>query len=187
MDTTAIQVLQRESGYLRLRLPPALRNPAAGTAIENGLRSLAGVLRVTLLTTEGRLAVRFDPHVCTAAAVALRLKSALPDLPELPATAAPEPATDAIEPAAGTDAGEQLARLRDKLTQVVPQRFLPMVESALTEKAVTNFFNDIVAFYLIRTHWDLITKYWLKDPVKYGNAWLTVFYLVFLLVRYRKS
>ncbi len=58
----------------------------------------------------------------------------------------------------------------------MPQRFQPMIESALTEKAVTNFFNDIVAFYLIRTHWDLITKHWLKDPVKYGNAWLTVFY-----------
>ncbi len=61
-----------------------------------------------------------------------------------------------------------------------------MMESALTEKAITNFLNDIVAFYLIKAHWDLITKRWLKDPVKYGNAWLTIFYLVFLLVRYRK-
>jgi hypothetical protein len=65
-------------------------------------------------------------------------------------------------------------------------RFQPMVESALTEKAVTNFFNDIVAFYLIKVHWDLITKRWLQNPLANSNAWLTTFYLVFLLVRYRK-
>jgi hypothetical protein len=36
-------------------------------------------------------------------------------------------------------------------------------------------------------HWELISQRWLKDPVKHTNAWLTVFYLMFLLVRYRKS
>jgi hypothetical protein len=82
---------------------------------------------------------------------------------------------------------ERLEDLRAKLIAAAPERFRPLVESATTEKAVTNFFNDIVAFYLIKTHWDLIVKYWIKDPVKFGNAWLTVFYLVFLLVRYRKS
>ncbi|MGB5206723.1 MAG: hypothetical protein WBN76_03320, partial [Azonexus sp.] len=55
------------------------------------------------------------------------------------------------------------------------------------EKAVINFANDIVAFYLIRVHWNLITQHWIKAPLQHGNAWLTVFYLTFLLVRYRKS
>jgi hypothetical protein len=36
-------------------------------------------------------------------------------------------------------------------------------------------------------HWELISKRWLQDPVKYANAWLSVFYLVFLLIRYRKT
>ena len=66
-------------------------------------------------------------------------------------------------------------------------RFQPLVESALTEKAIINFFNDIVAFYLIRTHWDLISKRWLQNPIAHSNAWLTVFYLIFLLIRYRKN
>ncbi len=185
MNAADIQVLQREAGYLRLRLPPALRNPAAGKTIEATLRSLAGVQRVTLLTSEGRLAVRFDPHACTHAAIALRLKSLLADLPQDAA-----PATDVLAPAASlpdASLATRLEDLRDKLISAAPERFRPLVESATTEKAVTNFFNDIVAFYLIKTHWDLILKYWIKDPVKYGNAWLTVFYLVFLLVRYRKS
>ena len=62
-----------------------------------------------------------------------------------------------------------------------------MLANALTEKAIINFLNDLVAFYLVKVHWELISQRWLKDPVKNANAWLTVFYLVFLLVRYRKS
>ena len=57
----------------------------------------------------------------------------------------------------------------------------------MSEKAVINFFNDLVVFYLVKAHWDLITQKWLKQPLKYRNAWLTIFYLVFLLVRYRKQ
>jgi hypothetical protein len=184
MDAAAIQVLHRETGYLRLRLPPELRHPAAGAAIEAGLRGLAGVLRVTLLTAEGKLAVRFDPHVCSAGLVAQRLKSLLP---ELPLTAVPAPVADAASEPPAENLGERLGQLRGQVVAAMPERFQPVVESALTEKAVTNFFNDIVAFYLIKTHWDLIVKLWIRDPIKYGNAWLTVFYLVFLLVRYRKS
>ncbi|MDP1652628.1 MAG: hypothetical protein Q8L56_07885 [Rhodocyclaceae bacterium] len=184
MDTAAIQVLLREAGYLRLRLPPELRSREAGTMIESGLKSLTGVVRVTLLTAEGKLAVRFDSSLTSHAAIALRLKALLAGLPQAEAASPPaEPL--AVAPEAGLAA--RLDDLREKLVAATPARFRPLVESATTEKAVTNFFNDIVAFYLIKTHWDLITKYWIRDPVKYGNAWLTVFYMVFLLVRYRKS
>lgn len=186
MDTAAVQVLHRDTGYLRLRLPPALRNPGAGAMIESALRGVTGVYRVTLLTAEGKLAVRFDPHVCTAGAVALRLKAVLAELPDA-GSEADAPAGEVSAPTATTNVGERLGQVRDSFVQALPPRFQPLVESALTEKAVTNFFNDIVAFYLIKVHWELITKQWIKDPVKFGNAWLTVFYLVFLLVRYRKS
>jgi hypothetical protein len=54
------------------------------------------------------------------------------------------------------------------------------------ERSAINFANDIVAFYLIRVHWNQITKYWLPFPLRHADAWLTVFYLTFLLVRYRK-
>lgn len=190
MNTSAIEVLLRDAGYLRLRLPPELRTPDAGAAIENGLGGMAGVQRVTLLTAEGKLAVRFDPHVATHGGIALRLKSLLAALPEAEAAAAASPAETA--PALAVAAGQpglalRIDDMREKLIAATPDRFRPMVESATTEKAVTNFFNDIVAFYLIKVHWDLIVNRWIKDPVKYGNAWLTVFYLVFLLVRYRKS
>ncbi len=69
----------------------------------------------------------------------------------------------------------------------VQERVQPMLESALTEQAIINFLNDLLAFYLIRVHWDLITQRWLREPLKFRYAWLTIFHLVFLLVRYRKT
>lgn len=187
MSAAAIQVLRREEGYLRLRLPGPLRTQDFGATLESSLKALSGVTRTSWLTVEGKLAVRFDPQRLTHADVARRIKALLP-VPAIEPQAA-EP-TELTSPQAGpTTMGlaERLDDLRAKLIAAAPERFRPLVESATTEKAVTNFFNDIVAFYLIKTHWDLIVKYWIRDPVKFGNAWLTVFYLVFLLVRYRKS
>jgi hypothetical protein len=184
MDASAIEVLHRDSGYLRLQLPATLRSVAVGAALESALKSLAGIQRVTWLTAEGKLAVRFDAHVATHADVARRVKASLAALPQV-APAAAMPAAEA--PAAKPGLGARIEELREQLIVATPARFRPLVESATTEKAVTNFFNEIVAFYLIKTHWDLIVKYWIKDPVKYSNAWMTVFYMVYLLVRYRKS
>ena len=63
----------------------------------------------------------------------------------------------------------------------------PALQEFLSEKSVINFLNDIVVFYLVKTHWEMINQKWLKEPLKYRNAWLSTFYLVFLLVRYRKQ
>lgn len=187
-----IVVLHREPGYLRLELPAEICGEAAVAAIEEGMKTLAGLSSAAVDRGWKRISIRFDAQMCTTAQVARHLFSLLPGLPldEAP-TAEPEAA-----PSFNLNNGFQ--PLLDKLKAIIipaappPEgslqaRFQPMVESALTEKAITNFFNDIVAFYLIRVHWDLITKRWLQNPVAHSNAWLTVFYLVFLLVRYRKT
>jgi hypothetical protein len=56
----------------------------------------------------------------------------------------------------------------------------------VNERAVINFANDVLAFYLIRVHWNKITQQWLRFPGRHADVWLAVFYLTFLLVRYRK-
>jgi len=183
MDASSIEVLHRDTGYLRLRLPATMRSATIGATLDAGLKSLAGIQRITWLTTEGKLAVRFDAHTCAHADVARRVKTLLAGLPQAEVAIPVNEEPPATAPGLAT----RLNDLREKLLAATPGRFQPMIESATTEKAVTNFFNDIVAFYLIKTHWDLIVKLWIRDPVKYSNAWLTVFYMVFLLVRYRKS
>jgi len=194
-----IVVRHREAGYLRLELPAEICHAAPAAAIEQGLRQVGGVYRVTVYPAERRLAVRYDAHVCGAADVARGLKALLGDLPAATApaqspglAARPLPGLQEIRAQARHVFADLRARLERLRQPGAPENSLqaklqPMLANALTEKAITNFLNDIVAFYLIKVHWELISQRWLKDPVKYGNAWLTTFYLVFLLVRYRKS
>jgi len=191
-----IQVVHRAAGYLRLELPAELCGAAAAAAIENGLLTLPGVSQATVDPTWQRLSVRHDPAVCTAPQIARHLFGLLPDLPlETPAVEASAESTESA-PAAATPFGLQplLDRLQQLLGLAEPApdgslqaRLQPVLASALTEKAIYNFLNDLVAFYLVKTHWELISKRWIKTPLAHSNAWMTVFYLVFLLVRYRKS
>jgi len=202
-----IVVRHREAGYLRLELPAEIGHPAAVAAIEAALRQVTGVYRVAFYAAQRRLVVSYDAHVCTAADVARALKGCLHALPgssvAAPVAAAAEHAvvalpaklTPALQDAA-RQARRAFARLRHRI-EVLRQpkappgslqaKLQPMLANALTEKAIINFLNDLVAFYLVKVHWELISQRWLKDPVKYANAWLTVFYLMFLLVRYRKA
>lgn len=251
MDSTAatalarqIQVRHREPGHLRLELPPALLGSLP--ELETALRRVSGVYRV--LPEGRRLAIRFDPGLCTEIQVARALKAALLELPESLAASPtnPEPpaagsdaamqpglpaglgqlgqqlgsqllpllsgtgraalgllqelgqrlgqvamptatASPATEPKQTTEAGQTTSTQPDTASHDLGQRLQGLVQGALTERAAINFLNDILAFYLIKVHWDLITRRWLKEPLKFANAWLTVFYLVFLLVRYRKQ
>ncbi len=185
-----IVVLYRGPGFLRLGLPDELRRPEVAQAIALGLPATPGVAAATVDPDGQRVSIRFEASTVSTGQVARALFALLAGLPA--ASESPDESSAQVSFANGLQ--PLLDRLKAMLTPATPPaegslqaRFQPLVDSALTEKAITNFFNDIVAFYLIKTHWDLITKRWLQNPVAYSNAWLTVFYLVFLLVRYRKS
>lgn len=174
----AIVVLHRAEGHLRFGLPPVLCTPAARAHLERGLRALPGVYRVSVWPTAGKLAVRFDAHFCSVGAIACRLRALLENLP----AAAP---FAIIAPPAPPPA--QVEDWRVRLAGLLPASLQPLIASALSEKAVLNFLNELLAFYLIKVHWDLITQRWLKSPWQHADAWLATFYLIFLLVRYRKT
>ena len=197
-----IAVRHKEPGHLRLELPPALCAPAALAHLEAGLLRRAGVYRVAFETEGRRLSIRFEPAQCSLHDVARQLRGSLEDLPQEP-TAEATPPPPAPDPLAATrrtiergaqEINARVRRLIEKLRQpgAAPEgslqaRLQPILKGALTEKATINFLNDVLMFYLIKVHWDLITKRWMKDPVRHADAWLTTFYLVFLLIRYRKT
>jgi hypothetical protein len=194
-----IAVRHKEPGHLRLELPPALGGPAALAHLEAGLRQRIGVYRVAFEPAGRRLSIRFEPQQCSLHDVARQLRGLLDGLPEeaVAESAAPPPdplstVRKAVE--RGThELSARVHRLIEKLRQPgapegsLQARLQPILKGALTEKATINFLNDVLMFYLIKVHWDLITKRWMKDPVRHADAWLTTFYLVFLLVRHRKS
>ncbi len=189
-----IVVCHREPGYLRLELPAELCTTDLAADLEAGMKTLTGIASAALDIGCQRISIRYDAARLTTAQVAHQLFDVLDALPSEPVTAK----AGAAATASGWELSDGIQPLLDKIkTLIIPAapapegslqaRFQPIVESALTEKAITNFFNDIVAFYLIKVHWELITKRWLQNPVANSNAWLTTFYLVFLLVRYRKT
>jgi len=192
-----IVVLQRTPGYLRLELPAELCTPDAAAAIEAGMAGAPGLHSAAVDRGWRRISIRWDEAANTAGGIGSRLYALLDNLPVAAVAPQPEtgrPPSEAPAPAASSGFQPLLDKLRDRIVQAggsapgsLQARMEPVLASALTEKAIINFFNDIVAFYLIRVHWDLITKRWLQNPVAHSNAWLTVFYLVLLLVRYRKT
>lgn len=201
-----IVVRHREAGHLRLELPTEICHAAAGAAMEAALRDVAGVYRVVFQATERRLAVHFEARLCSAADVARALRASLGSLPAPAAgDAGPAPAAPAADPTAAAHQAlrDAAARARRTLHELrgrvealrqptapagsLQARLQPMLANALTEKAVINFLNDLLAFYLVKAHWELISQRWLKYPVKHADAWLAVFYLMFLLVRYRRA
>lgn len=197
-----IVLRHREPGHLRFELPAELCAGARAEALEAGLTGRAGIYRVTLYRGVRKLSLRYDPHQAREGEVVLALRAQLERLPG--------PLAQTVQPAgrqlgrALREAGREiergtrrrLAQLRLyllKLRQARPKegtlaaRLQPVVAAALTERAIHNFLNDLLAFYLVKVHWELITKRWLRNPLAHADAWLAVFYLLYLLMRYRKT
>lgn len=198
----SIVVRHREPGHLRLQLPAELCTGPRADAIESGLRGVAGIYRATLYRDVRKLSLRYDPHQTNEREVALALRAQLDQLPG-PVTQALQPVGEHLGQALHETkvkiehgARRKLAQLRlylNRLRHAQPKggtlaaRLQPVLANALTEKAIINFLNDLLAFYLIKVHWELITKRWMRDPIRHADTWLAIFYLIYLLVRYRKT
>ena len=167
-----IQVIHREPGFLRLELPAELCGAAAATAIEQGMLKLSGLQSAAVDRNWQRISLRYDAAACSTPQVARHLFG--------------QQAAGMLKPVLAK-ARQLLAPPDNAPADSLHRKLQPVLASALTEKAIINFFNDMVAFYLIKAHWDLITKRWLKEPLAHSSAWMTTFYLIFLLVRYRKT
>lgn len=197
-----IAVRHRERGHLRFQLPAELCEGPRADALESSLVGTAGIYRATLYRGARKLSLRYDPHQATEREVAKALRDRLDDLPGAlvqtlqPAAKLLGQSMHAAKEKLETGTRRKLAQFRlalTKLRQTQPKegslaaRLQPVIANALTEKAVINFLNDLLAFYLIKVHWELITKRWMRNPVAHADAWLAIFYLMYLLVRYRKT
>lgn len=178
----------RGEGHVRFDLAPGLcREPERLIAT---LRRTGGVYRVDISHGSRKLSIRYLPEV-------LSFGELLQSLADAVKAVEASPAADI-----GAAPGQRFARIR----AFAPLRWLrgkakEAKETATALKIVANrglrehpargwarpLLNDILIFYLIRTHWVLVTRYWLRNPLEHRNHWIALTYLAFLLLRTRRS
>ena len=191
----------RENGHVRFQIPAQICNVDAAKAVTDGISDIDGVYRVNLYRNQQKLAIRFQESVCDFKSLAKQLFDLLADL-EARGALKPKPvsksalwkekaksklddfkATRWVKEKFG-DAKEtvQAAKIITRLGMKKPKAFMKD-----PEKAVIDFFNDILVLFLIRLHWNDITQHWLLKPLKHRYEWMALFYMFFLLVRSRKQ
>ena len=189
-----VVVRHRGPGHLRFDLPAPLLTAEAVSALETGLRQVEGVYRVVVFASQGKLSIRWSEEVCPLAEVV----RALAELVGRAATGELAPAGPRPGLLQRIRQAPSLVRLRTRYQDIRSKGELVcrLVAAKSGGKAALpfdardwfiHFANDLVVFYLIRLHWDRIVGQWLPRPWNFRYQWMTVVYLVFLLVRFRKA
>ncbi|NGZ05270.1 MAG: hypothetical protein G8237_02840 [Magnetococcales bacterium] len=195
---TQVVVRYRGEGLLRLELPSSLRHPAVGRYLTAALHNGFGVRRVGFEVESGRLAIHYEPTMTDDRRMAQHLAQLLIQLQSPATRIPPKPASPTLkERLLAVPALRSMMRrvpiwraqaliMKQIIGQQMENRPALQIFGKKPETAVINFINEMVTFYLIRTHWDRITRVWLRDPLGHYKEWLTLCYLVFLLVRSRR-
>lgn len=191
----AMVVRYRTDGHIRFQLPAHLCTPEIAAVFEEELLGVDGVYRVLVYRRAGKLSVRYRSEFCGLAAVAEGLQAATERIAagDFVASGAPEeakgPFAFVTNPARRLKA--QYMDMRNKAEAVydlVAARNKLMAKVPFDPEGWTvAFANDLVVFYLVKVHWDRITKQWLPHPIRHRYEWMAVMYLTFLLVRYRRA
>ena len=191
----------REDGHVRFQIPARICNIDVAKAVTDGISGIDGVYRVNLYRSQQKLSIRFNESVCDFKSLAKQLFQLLADL-EKTGALKPKPVSksalwkekakaklDTFKAARWAkekfgDAKEtvQAAKVIGKLGMKKPTAFMKD-----PEKTIIDFLNDILVLFLIKLHWNEITKNWLIKPLKYRYEWIALFYMFFLLVRSRRK
>ncbi|MCF7969818.1 MAG: hypothetical protein K9L22_01460 [Methylococcaceae bacterium] len=184
----------KSSGHVRFQIPERLCSPEIATFVADAILQIDGVYQVNLYRNKKKLAIRFIDETLSFKNLAQQLLTLLTDLENKGFFMAKvKPAkTSLIKNAFSDWKGTRWAK--DKYTEtketaqalgILAKLGLKQKPEILTnpEKALISFFNDVLILFLIKTHWKLISKKWLLEPLKYRYQWLTVFYLMYLFIR----
>ena len=191
----------RDDGHVRFQIPAQICNVDAAKAVTDCISGIDGVYRVNLYRSQQKLSIRFQESICDFKSLARQLfdllaeleeKGALQPKPVAKSTLWKEKAKSRLDDFKVTrwakekygDAKETVhaAKVITRLGMKKPKAFIKD-----PEKAIIDFLNDILVLFLIKLHWNEITKNWLIKPLKYRYEWMALFYMFFLLVRSRRK
>jgi len=196
-------VRYRAEGHVRFDIPGQLCNEEVSSVVKSSILAIEGVYRVELFRKQKKLSIRYQEVVCDFYQLAKQIFQVLAELNEkdllvaevvntvssaeqskrsLKAKVKSWKASQwAVEKYSDAKETAQAAKVIAKIGLKKPKSFVKD-----PEKAVVDFFNDILVLYLIRLHWTRITQEWLVKPWAFKSQWAAVFYLFYLLVRSRR-
>lgn len=202
MEAILDEVYLRHSGkgHVRFSVPAALCTETAAARLERGLVLEEGVYRVRVYRPNLKLSVQFREDATDLKAISARLGQVVGAIPPEDLIE-PEPEPEA-ERKSGARPGikdrvsaELVMRLlksrkgKGGLGSAVHKASLPtnLVIDKETERKLTLALNELVLFYLIKLHWEVITTRLIKRPLHNLGPWLSLSYLLFLYVRHKKE
>lgn len=193
----------RAEGHVRFQLPTQLCQKGVAENFAAKIKAIDGVYRVSFYARQGKVSIRFQETVCDFKQLVQKLFELIDEFEksgkliiqtekkQSVVTKLSAKVSEKTEKFAATrwlkskavEAKEtlQAAKIITKLTLKKPNSLIKD-----PEKAIIDFLNDILVLFLIRTHWDHITKLWLLNPFRYRYEWLATFYMFFLLIRSRR-
>jgi len=187
----------RDDGHVRFHIPAQFCQPETAQALATALLKLDGVYRVKVYRGQQKLSIRYQESFLAFKTLAKQLFDLVAELAKQPVTTEkPKQAINLID------------QIKQKVSHSTPslcfrQKYDDAKETVQAAKIlvnglnknkaiidnpqrfITDFFNDILALYLIKLHWEHITKEWIPRPWKYRYEWLAVTYLLYLLMRSR--
>jgi len=189
----------REEGHLRFQIPDQFCSASVAKALTDALSAMDGVYRVRVYSSQKKLSIRYQETVCDFHTLAKALFNIVADLEQAMLLDQQREASH-----------KAISKGRDKLKNLTVSKWVSrkyedtketlQAAKILTkvglkkgktlgndpEKAVIDFLNDVLVLFLIRLHWDHITKSWIPNPIKYRYEWMAVFYMIYLLMRSRR-
>ncbi|MEY2666150.1 MAG: hypothetical protein RLZZ384_321 [Pseudomonadota bacterium] len=192
----------RAEGHVRFQLPAVLCQSSVAASVTQKISTIDGVYRVNLYARQQKLSIRFQETVCDFNTLIKQLFAVFAEL-EMSGALIPVEKTASFTQTLTTKVSakaDQFAltrwvktktiEVKETLhaTKIITKMALKKPKSFVRdpEKAVIDFLNDILVLFLIRLHWEQITKLWLLSPFRYRYEWLATFYMFFLLIRSRK-
>lgn len=191
----------RDEGHLRFEIPVQFCNVETAKALTSALLAVEGVYRVQIYRSQKKLSIRYQETVCDFKSLAKQLFQIITDLERHDTQLAVKAAKSTWKlknklsnkvkdlrvakwfNEKYTD-GKETIQAAKILTKVGLKKNKALIDDP--EKAVIDFLNDVLVLFLIRLHWEHITKQWIPNPFKYRNEWAAVFYMLFLLMRSRR-
>ena len=198
-----IIVRYRDEGHVRFEIPDELCQDIFAEKLTTHLLEIEGIYRVKLFRRQNKLSIRYDAIVCNFKQLAQQLFVLITELEKQSVSDVKESREKKSDILSSWTINSQIKQW--KVSRWASEKYNDAKETAQAvkimtkvglkgpkalikdpEKALIDFFNDILVLYLIKLHWPRITQEWILKPWTFKYQWTAVFYLFYLLVRSRR-